>query len=792
MKIGLRNVHMHVTKIKQKKFFLKAFSFSLIAVFLLIISISSLSFTLYKNALVNELITSNKTMLNKTNILISDTIDQVERLAYQQSLSTLRFLNEDGEGNLYTYKQLQQLSSELLNLKNANSYIHSAYIYINTCNLILTSNVGATPLKLFNDTLWLDNYKDSPETVLWLSNRTPYDDKYKDQQESLSRYYDDVNPVFTLIMPFFSYNNKNSGAIVINIYERAISKLLSDSDSDYETYLVNRSNTVIAGPGYLLNSSLPEDLFSIIEANQVNKGYERYMLDEEECIFVYSPSAFENNYIVSKIPLATILQPSNKILHSIYVISLIFLLIALLLVFLLLIYTYSPIKHLNMILKGNLSDLLKGNSDEVTGIQAAITNLIQDNRDLKALLENNRALIRHRLLTQILQGKLIASEDIDQRLKYMDIHFRYSDYSCIILRIGNSPFTYSPLAYEYELTRVNLFSLIQNCIPESLLGYAVDIDDTNICLIMNYNNDTLELSHILLRMCDRIRGELKASENILGSLSIGIGKIVNTLGSVPTSFQSAWAATDYATSVGLDQTINYSNISFFEPVAPLNFEKSKTELLAPIRIGNRETAIQVLNGIFKELEGQQVSLEFIQQYFMKVTGDILSLLYGLGVTLSKNSTTIISDYISLDNIPSIKMWVHEFIDNVCSQILYNRDNKNADLIDSILTYIKENYRRDLSLNQLADDVYMSVPYLSKIFKDYTHETFTEYLTSVRIEASKELLNNTNLKIIDISQDVGYTSVQSYIRAFKKITNMTPSEYRSSTVCSKFLNNNPSL
>lgn len=783
----LKNIQMHVLKIKQKRFLLKAYSFSTIAIFLLIISISSLSFTLYKNTLVNELITSNKTILNKTNILISDTMDQVKNLAYQQSLSTLRFLNQNTESKPYTYKQLQQFSSELQNLKNANSYIHSAYIYINSSKIIISSNIGATPLKQFNDTSWIASYQNNTNTVIWLSNRLPYDDKYKNQQKSLYRFYDSINPVFSLIMPFSSYHDNNSGAIVINIYEEAISKLLSDTHSDYETYLVSNNNTVIAGPDKLLNSSLPEHLFSAIKDYRNVSSHEIYKIDGEECIFVYSPSSLGNNYIVSKIPLAAILKPSNQILQYTYEISLAFLFVSLGLVFLLLIYTYSPIKRLNSMLKGNLIDLTKNNADEVKGIQNAILNLIQDNRDLKALLENNRILIKHRLLTQILQGKLSQTENIGQRLKYMDISFRYSEYSCIILRIGNNSFTYSPLAYKYELTRVSLFTLIQGCVPETLLGYTVDIDDANICLIMNYNYKASESSHILLMMCDDIRSKLKGSEQLLGSLSIGIGKTVNNLEDIPLSFQSAWAATDYAASFGLDQTINYLNISFFEPATPLNFEKSKTELLSPVRIGNRDAAIQVLNGIFKELEAQSVSLEFMQQYFMKTTGDILSLLYDLGVNPPKNNTDIISEFLLLENIHAIKNWTYGFVDHVCQQIYNYRDRKNADLIDKILTYIKENYKRDLSLNQMADEVYMSVPYLSKIFKDYTHETFTEYLTSIRIEASKELLNNTNLKILDISQDVGYTSVQSFIRAFKKQSNMTPSEYRNTIVSSKFKN-----
>ncbi len=94
-----------------------------------------------------------------------------------------------------------------------------------------------------------------------------------------------------------------------------------------------------------------------------------------------------------------------------------------------------------------------------------------------------------------------------------------------------------------------------------------------------------------------------------------------------------------------------------------------------------------------------------------------------------------------------------------------------------MRFIDANYQTDLSLNAIAEDVYMSVPYLSRLFKEYTNKNFLEYLTEIRMERARELLLYSNKKVNDIALSIGYNNVQSFIRAFKKHFLVPPREYR---------------
>ncbi|MEW9109037.1 MAG: response regulator [Cytobacillus gottheilii] len=101
----------------------------------------------------------------------------------------------------------------------------------------------------------------------------------------------------------------------------------------------------------------------------------------------------------------------------------------------------------------------------------------------------------------------------------------------------------------------------------------------------------------------------------------------------------------------------------------------------------------------------------------------------------------------------------------------------VDTIEEAISYIKEQYNKDISAEQTAAQVQMSVSYFSSHFKQVTGVTFLEYLTSYRIEKACFLLENTDLKTYQIAEKVGYTDSRYFSQVFRKRVKVTPSEYR---------------
>ena len=107
---------------------------------------------------------------------------------------------------------------------------------------------------------------------------------------------------------------------------------------------------------------------------------------------------------------------------------------------------------------------------------------------------------------------------------------------------------------------------------------------------------------------------------------------------------------------------------------------------------------------------------------------------------------------------------------------YELDN-SQDPMNQILKYIQDHYEEPLTLNDLAQKFGFSYHYLSSFFAQRSDGTFIEHLNKVRIDKACELLNNKNYTISEVGAKTGYSDHSYFCKVFKKLTGMTPSEYR---------------
>lgn len=97
-------------------------------------------------------------------------------------------------------------------------------------------------------------------------------------------------------------------------------------------------------------------------------------------------------------------------------------------------------------------------------------------------------------------------------------------------------------------------------------------------------------------------------------------------------------------------------------------------------------------------------------------------------------------------------------------------------IRDAIKYIRNNYSKDITVELVAKDLYISPSHLMHIFKKELGKTFNECLTDYRINMAKELLLDSRYKIYEVSTSIGYGDVKYFSQIFKKATGMTPSDY----------------
>ena len=101
-------------------------------------------------------------------------------------------------------------------------------------------------------------------------------------------------------------------------------------------------------------------------------------------------------------------------------------------------------------------------------------------------------------------------------------------------------------------------------------------------------------------------------------------------------------------------------------------------------------------------------------------------------------------------------------------------------IEKVKRFVQRNYHKKVCLKDAAQAVYLSPKYLSRIFRQSTGKSFSEYKLKIKIKKAKELLSKTGYNVNQIGEKLGYENVESFIRLFERLAGYTPTGYRKKT------------
>ena len=128
-------------------------------------------------------------------------------------------------------------------------------------------------------------------------------------------------------------------------------------------------------------------------------------------------------------------------------------------------------------------------------------------------------------------------------------------------------------------------------------------------------------------------------------------------------------------------------------------------------------------------------------------------------------------------IEELTIWISEIIKTFTECVFDLQDVKHIDVIYKSIEYIRRNYMKKVTLDDVAENVSLSPSYFSRIFKQETKTSFNSYLNNVRIEMSKKLLLDEDIPLVDIAVLAGFENQSYYSRVFKQITGLSPRQFR---------------
>lgn len=133
----------------------------------------------------------------------------------------------------------------------------------------------------------------------------------------------------------------------------------------------------------------------------------------------------------------------------------------------------------------------------------------------------------------------------------------------------------------------------------------------------------------------------------------------------------------------------------------------------------------------------------------------------------------------INNLDALCVWLSGIMNNLADCVFRFDNVKHIDIIRKAVDYVRRNYAKKITLEDVAASIYLSPSYFSKVFKEEMGINFNLYLNKVRIDKAKKLLLNEQAGLVEISGLVGFEDQSYFSKVFKKVTNQTPGKFRNS-------------
>lgn len=141
------------------------------------------------------------------------------------------------------------------------------------------------------------------------------------------------------------------------------------------------------------------------------------------------------------------------------------------------------------------------------------------------------------------------------------------------------------------------------------------------------------------------------------------------------------------------------------------------------------------------------------------------------------NTNYFSDIERFTDLEEMSVWLSGVMHRFINYTFDFRRVKHADVVYKIMKYVRGNYSRKITLDDIARQVYLSRSYISSLFKEETGNSLTAYINHVRVEQSKRLLADERISLVDIAGMCGFEDQSYFTKVFKRETGMPPNRYR---------------
>ncbi|QHT63215.1 AraC family transcriptional regulator [Paenibacillus lycopersici] len=573
--------------------------------------------------------------------------------------------------------------------------------------------------------------------------------------------------VLTYIARYGLANNV-SGYIAVDIDAAKLTR--PDASGQYGYLFVRNSH------GMLLTDRNKD----VYEAAHASGTTDRYVVISQKS----SVSDLQYEYVVSK---ATITKNNRILLWSILSICLVLIILGALAAWMSSNNIYNPLRELLRYLRNLSGDRTQpepaARLNEINYLEQLFNRMNHQNQTYMKTIRMNQGMFKQRQLSCLLTGNVSGFAQLEVP-EPMRIAFPHDSFVCFAIELEDvADFKQKFTPLEQEL----MYYSIENIAEESFGSRGVAVagrqEPYRIAVLLNYDAARNGQPELPVEWSRQVQSDLERYLHIL--VSIGISGSGAHMQAIKGCYDQAMHAVSHKAYFGKGSIVHDpivaqmdTNREFDASVIPWN--EIKDHLKISFRLNEWDRIIACIDEIIGKVSYVSVTPSDLQFVYLQY----LSCLSDTCVEFSLQLQDVFGDRFYMDRrlarLSTMKE-VHAQMAALARSLFEKLEEKKShvhqEMIEKILVHIHAHIDRNLTIESIAEKVFMHPAYLSRICKTITGLSLGEQIVQAKIGKAKELLTGTQVTVGDIAERLGYTTPRAFYRIFKDYTGFTPSDYR---------------
>ncbi|WP_310186704.1 response regulator [Bacillus sp. 3255] len=396
---------------------------------------------------------------------------------------------------------------------------------------------------------------------------------------------------------------------------------------------------------------------------------------------------------------------------------------------------------------------------------------------LKMQLHQSLPLLRERFLEQLINGTL-RDVPIHARFEYFGIPLMPPPYLVAAIEIDElDELKKAKWQNDPELFRSAAYNIVQEVMEgKDAIVFRTREDRIIVVFACGAEGETYETA---LNFSEVIR--FCVDKYLKSTVTVGVGTLCRTFNELPHSYKCALSALDYRFLLGKNRVISILDMEGAKKPLQLIDVEWNRKFVTLVKTGTTTEAQTLIEQLIR---GLKASLMPIGGCYLQIQSIIIAIvntiheLAGADFVHFKGHDIVLQDMNRFKTLDDIEAWLNTICNEAISYIAEQRKDQSKMQVLKVVEYIENHYANEnLTVDEICRYVHLSKSYFSTVFKQHKEYSIMEFVTRVRIESAKNLLQQTSLKSYEVALKVGYSDPQYFSVLFKKHTGATPTEFR---------------